>query len=215
MSNTRVLFSAVLIILISGCSTAYYNTLEKVGLHKRDILVDRVEAAADAQGEAQEQFKSALDQFASVVELKDTDLKKAYERLNDEFEDSEAAADHVSDRIEKVESVAEALFDEWEDELALYSNAKLKADSQRKLRDTRRRYDSMLKTMRRAEGSMRPVLDSFRDNVLYLKHNLNAQAIGSLRGEFGGLKYDIARLIERMNQSINESNRFIESLRES
>ena len=55
--------------------------MEKVGVHKRDILVDRVKGARDSQAEARQQFKSALEQFGSVVKLKNTDLKKAY--MND------------------------------------------------------------------------------------------------------------------------------------
>jgi len=209
-------FLPILIILwLTGCASAYYGTMEKVGVHKRDILVDRVEATRDAQTDAQEQFKSALDQFASVIQLKDTDLKQAYERLNDEYEDSESAAQEVSERIEKVESVAEALFDEWQEELDLYQNQSLKAASSRKLKETKKRYRDMLKTMQRAESSMQPVLNTFRDNVLYLKHNLNAQAIGALRGEFSSLKADISRLIEKMNLSIEHSTEFIQSLQEN
>ena len=36
--------------------------------------------------------------------------------------------------------------------------------------------------MRLAESRIEPVLKSFRDQVLFLKHNLNAKAIASLRG---------------------------------
>ncbi|MBA1446757.1 MAG: DUF2959 domain-containing protein [Gammaproteobacteria bacterium] len=188
--------------------------MEKVGVHKRDILVDRVESARDAQTEAQEQFKSALEQFASVIEVEETDLKSAYEKLNDEFEESQSAADDVSSRIDKVESVADALFEEWQEELDLYQSKKLKAASAKKLQTTKKRYGQMLKSMHQAERTMQPILDSFRDNVLFLKHNLNAQAIGALRGEFSNLKSDIGRLIKRMNQSIARSNSFIESLQQ-
>ena len=209
-------FLLILIILsLTGCASAYYGTMEKVGVHKRDILVDRVESTRDAQTDAQEQFKSALDQFASVIQLKDTDLKQAYEKLNDEYEESESAAQEVSERIENVESVADALFDEWQEELNLYQNQTLKAASSRKLTETKKRYREMLKTMQRAESSMQPVLNTFRDNVLYLKHNLNAQAIGALRGEFSSLKADISRLIEKMNLSIEHSTKFIQSLQET
>ena len=200
------------LLLLTGCSSVYYDTMEKAGYHKRDILVDRVEAARDSQTEAQQQFQSALDQFASVVRLEESDLKEAYDSLNREFESSENAADEVSQRISKVESVAEALFEEWQDELDLYENQKLKASSKKKLDQTRKRYREMLKSMRQAESTMPPVLNNFRDNVLFLKHNLNAQAIGSLRGEFGNLKADINNLINRMNQSIKRSNDFIREM---
>jgi sugar-specific transcriptional regulator TrmB len=198
----------------AGCSKAYYGAMEKVGIHKRDILVDRVEGARDAQSEAQEQFKSALEQFGAVIHIKNSNLKKAYEKLNAEYEHSENAAKKVSDRIDAVESVAGALFDEWEDELKLYKSADMRESSKRKLQDTKTRYREMLASMHRAEKSMDPVLRSFRDNVLFLKHNLNAQAIGSLREEFSTLKGEIDGLIQNMNESIKTSNKFIADIKQ-
>jgi sugar-specific transcriptional regulator TrmB len=198
----------------AGCSKAYYGAMEKVGIHKRDILVDRVEGARDAQSEAQEQFKSALEQFGAVIHIKNSNLKKAYEKLNAEYEDSENAAKKVSDRIDAVESVAGALFDEWEDELKLYKSSDMRESSKRKLQDTKTRYREMLASMHRAEKSMDPVLRSFRDNVLFLKHNLNAQAIGSLREEFSTLKGEIDGLIQNMNESIKTSNKFIADIKQ-
>ncbi|WP_419174176.1 DUF2959 domain-containing protein [Desulfosediminicola sp.] len=202
-----------LVLALSGCSGTYYSAMEKVGIHKRDIMVDRVEGARDAQEDAQEQFKSALEQFNSVVQLEETDIKRAYDKLNSEFEASVEVADEVRSRIDKVEDVAEDLFAEWEEELEMYQNRELRNSSREKLQKTRARYREMLSSMRQAEKSMDPVLRIFQDNVLYLKHNLNAQAIGSLQGEFASLKGEIDRLVSKMNQSIEESNRFIEHIK--
>lgn len=212
----RSLFSPFLLVamLLSACSTAYYGAMEKVGYHKRDILVSRVEKAKDSQQEAQQQFKSALERFESVVNLADTDLLKAYEKLNSEYEDSEEAANEVSERIDEVEDVATALFKEWRKEIGLYQNQTLKASSEKKLRETQARYKQMMQSMRAAESSMKPVLLTLRDNVLFLKHNLNAQAVGALRSEFTGLKADINSLIAQMNRSIEHSNQFIAEIKE-
>lgn len=213
--NGRILrlISVGLVLLLSGCSGAYYSAMETVGIHKRDIMVDRVEDARDAQQDAQEQFKSALEQFNSVVMLEETDLKRAYDKLNSEFEASVGVADEVRSRIDRVEDVAEDLFAEWEKELEMYQNRELRNSSRDKLQKTRTRYREMLSSMRQAEKSMDPVLRIFQDNVLYLKHNLNAQAIGSLQGEFASLKGEIDRLVRKMNLSIEESNRFIEHIK--
>ncbi|MGI9536908.1 MAG: DUF2959 domain-containing protein [Desulfocapsaceae bacterium] len=208
------LFAAVL-LLVTGCGNPYYGAMEKVGIHKRDIMVDRVESARDVQQDAQEQFKSALEQFDSVVSLEETDLKKAYDRLNNEYEDCVAIAEKVSDRIDSVESVSDALFDEWKDEIKLYENKELARSSKKQLNDTRARYEDMLGHMQDAEKSMEPVLRIFRDNVLFLKHNLNAQAIGSLQDEFAGLELEIDKLIDRMNEAIESSNAFIADMQTS
>ncbi len=206
------LFLIVSAVVLAGCSTIKYNTLEKVGIHKRDLLVGNVEDTRDAQKEAQEQFQDALERFGNIVTIEDTDLKKAYNRLKDEYEDSKDAAEDVSEEIDEVEEVAADLFDEWREENKAYSDAVLRRDSENKLRDTEARYKEMLKSMKQAEASMQPVLSSLYDNVLYLKHNLNAQAVGSLRTTFNELEGDIGILIERMNQSIARSNDFINQM---
>ena len=198
---------------LSACQSTYYSAMEKVGVHKRDILVDRVDEAKQAQADAQVEFQDALTQFRAVVSFQGGDLEALYDRLNGEFEDSQAAAETIRERIDKVESVAEALFDEWEDELDLYTNARLKAESQTKLTDTKRRYKTLLASMRKAEKSMKPVLNALQDNVLYLKHNLNASAIGALKGELSDIDRDVSALIRNMNAAIKESDSFIAQLR--
>jgi len=195
--------------LLFSCSTVKYNTLEKIGIHKRDLLVSNVKDARDAQKDAQEQFKDALERFGSVVQIEETGLKKAYDRLSDEYDDSKDAAEEVSDEIDDVEEVAEDLFAEWAKEIEEYSDPNLKQNSKGQLRDTQARYNDLLASMQAAERSMEPVLKTFRDNVLFLKHNLNAQAVGSLRSTFQNLEGDIDRLIEQMNRSIERSNQFI------
>ncbi|MCC2617176.1 DUF2959 domain-containing protein [Aestuariibacter halophilus] len=207
----RLLLPLVLVVL-TGCQSAYYSTMEKFGIEKRDILVDRVEEAKDSQEEAQQQFSSALEQFSALINFDGGELQEVYESLKDQYEASEASAERVTGRIDAVESVAEALFDEWQDELDKYSSENLRRDSQRKLRETQRRYSSLITAMRKAESKMAPVLSALQDNVLYLKHNLNASAIGALQGEFGTIKKDIDQLIREMNTAIAQSNSFIESI---
>ena len=202
-----------LLIFLTGCQSAYYAAWEKVGVEKRDILVDRVEDAKESQENAQKQFSSALDEFSQLINFNGGELQDIYSQLKDQFEASELSAASVTNRIDKVESVAQALFNEWEEELEKYTNETLKRDSQRKLKDTQRRYKSLLSAMRRAESKMTPVLSALRDNMLYLKHNLNANAIGALQGEFSGIKKEINQLVSELNKAIAESNSFISNIK--
>lgn len=212
----RVLVLGVFaVVSLVACESAYYSTMEKVGIHKRDILSDRIVNARDAQEEAKQQFRSALERFSTELGFAGGELEDKYNALNDEYERSEARAEEVRERIEAVESVAEALFDEWEEELGQYTSASLRRQSANQLNSTQRRYKRMLTAMHTAEKRMAPVLNTFRDQVLYLKHNLNARAIDSLKSEFGSLKKDINVLIRDMEASIDQANRFIESLAET
>jgi len=211
--SVRVVMSVIAICtIITGCQTAYYKTMEKFGVHKRDIMVDRVKEARDSQEEAKEQFKSALEQFSSVLGFQGGDLEEKYNKLNDAYKASEKKAEKVHDRIESVEDVAEALFDEWEDELSQYTNKNLRSASERQLRQTKREYKKLIGAMKRAEKKIEPVLSAFRDQVLFLKHNLNARAIASLKSELVSVESSVGSLIREMEKSIREADEFIRSM---
>ncbi len=199
-------------ILVSGCESAYYELNEQFGRLKNDILVDRVEDAMDAQEDAKEEFQDAFAQFEAVVGVPDSRLKQTYLRLDGAFTDAEAKAAEVSDRIAAVEDVSEDLFEEWEEELESIGNASLRNKSKAQLTTSRSKYGQLIRAMKRAESRMDPVLDSFRDHVLFLKHNLNAQAIASLKGELGGIESDVGNLIAEMERSIAEAQSFIEDM---
>lgn len=202
-----------LTLLLAGCSSAYFQAMEKIGFPKREILVDRVEKAQEAQTKAKEQFASALEHFLAVTKADGGDLQRKYDEMNREFTRSESRAKEVRERIAAVEDVAQALFREWKQELGQYSNATLRRDSERQLDQTRRRYDALMSLMHRAADRMDPVLASFRDQVLYLKHNLNARALASLDHNHRELEADISRLISDMETSIREAQNFIRELK--
>jgi len=195
---------SLMVTALIACQSAYYNAMEKVGIHKRDILVDRVEDARDAQVDAKETFKSALHRFQSVVQTKGSDLQDQYDIIHAEYERADEAATEVRDRIKAIENVAAALFGEWQSELNQYSNRELKHKSQKQLK--------LMTAMKKAENKMVPVLSALQDQVLFLKHNLNAQAISSLKGELSSIKSNVARLISEMETSIAESEAFIARL---
>lgn len=209
----RALCAAGLAATLAGCATAYYSTMERFGVHKRDILVDNIEDARDSQEAAKEQFANALEEFIAVLNVDGGELEAKYRSLNNELERSEARANDVRKRIADVERVAKALFREWEDELDQYSNAELRRASERQLIETQRRYDTLIGAMRRAEAKLEPALIPFRDHVLFLKHNLNAQAVASLQDELVVIESDVGALIREMEAAIAEADAFIQDMK--
>ncbi|MGF1573945.1 MAG: DUF2959 domain-containing protein [Sumerlaeia bacterium] len=198
-----------LIFSATACNKMYYGMMEDLGTPKRDILVSRVEKAQVDQQEAKEQFQTALEKFTAVVNFDGGDLENRYSSLNREYERSKTAANDVSDRINQIEDVAKELFREWERELDQYSSASLRASSQRTLQRTQDRYDDLMVALRDSEKRMQPVLNAFGDQVLFLKHNLNAQAIASIQNEVGALENEVGRLIAEMNKSIEAADAFL------
>ncbi len=208
----RICMFALTVLCLASCQTVYYETMEQFGVHKRDILVDRVEDARNSQEEAKEQFNSALEQFQSVINFDGGELQQRYESLNREYNRSLSNANEVRSKVSNVESVANALFTEWETELEEYSNAELKRASERQLLQTRTKYTRMMSSMQKASRAMAPVLSALKDQVLYLKHNLNARAIASIQQEANQVEEDVKRLIQEMEKSINEANAFISEM---
>ena len=211
--NIRNGLTAILLLglatTIASCTTAGYAIQERFGIEKRDILVNRVEDVATAQGDAKEEFANALEAFRSVVAVDGGDLEENYDRLSKAYDRSESRADDVRNRIISVNRVATDLFSEWESELGQYSDAGLRRASQSQLDDTRERYETLHAKMNAASASMDPVLTVFSDRVLFLKHNLNARAIAAIGAESQDLETDVARLIEDMERSIAEADAFI------
>ena len=200
------------LLLLAACSSAYYKAMETFGVEKRDILVDRIEEGRDAQQEAKAEFQSALQAFKATTGFQGGDLEAVYEKLDGRLQDCDARARGVRGRIEAIEDVASDLFAEWKQEAGQYSDPKLRAQSEQMLRDTRERYGSLVAAMKKAEATMEPVLSAFRDQVLFLKHNLNAQAIASLAGNVASIEDDVARLVADMEASIAEADAFIRSM---
>lgn len=202
----------VSLVALTSCSSAYYSAMEKVGIHKRDIMVDRVADAKESQEDAQQQFKSALEEMSALTNFEGGELEAQYNVIQEQYENSKEAAALVSSRIEKVEDVSEALFDEWQDEIGQISSANLSRQSAVKLKETQRRYQTLIKSMHKAESKMAPVLTALKDNSLFLKHNLNAKAVGALQGEMLSIKKDVSVLINDMNIAIEQSQKFIDML---
>jgi hypothetical protein len=202
--------------MIVGCATtreAYYNAWEKFGYAKRERLVDNVKDAREEQVQAKQQFASALEQFKSVVNFEGGDLEKVYNKLNDEYEGCEEQAEEVRDKVQSVKNVANALFDEWNGEIKeIKDDPTLQRQSQQLYDKTKQSYGELVERMDAAAATMDPVLTKFKNRVLFIKHNLNAQAIASLKGtelELGG---EIDKLIKQMEASIKEADDFIAEL---
>lgn len=197
---------------LTACDTAYMAAMEKMGYAKRDILSSRVKSARDAQEDAKKEIQSALEQFGKVVGYQGGDLEATYKKLNNELQNSEDSADAVRKRIKDVESVADSLFTEWKTELGQYSSADLRRKSEEKLSQTKARYQEMLSAMKKAEQRIDPVLKPLRDQVLYLKHNLNARALAAIKGELVKVDAQVDQLVKDMNRSIAEADKFIQSM---
>jgi hypothetical protein len=187
----------------------YFNAREAIGDHKRTLVVYQVEQACVSLEETRDEFADALKRFNNLLAVNDAPLEHRYNLLNRQYQFCRAKSDTVSQRIKAIEEVSEALFSEWERELNEYSSRSLKSASKQQLKTARQQYARLIKAMHKAESKIHPVLAAFKDQVLYLKHNLNARAIAALQNEWVDISMDITQLILAMECIIAEANQFV------
>ncbi|BBO87819.1 DUF2959 family protein [Desulfosarcina ovata] len=207
-----VWLSMAFVLLTVSCQTTYYAVWEKLGKEKRHLLKDNVEKVREEQAEASDQFASVVERIKSMYGFDGGDLEDVYAELNQDYHTCEQRAEAVRDRIDNVEQIAEDLFSEWAAEIDTIENVKLKTKSRTSLLDTRDRFARLQRSMAKAEASMAPVLNNLHDYVLYLKHNLNAQAVGSLKREVADIETEVSALIGDMNRSIREAEAFAQTI---
>lgn len=213
LPGMKTLALALAAAILASCSTAYYGGLEKIGIHKRDILLSRIKKARNSQEYARQAFESALAEFTAITNYRGGPLEKTYFRINDSYQAARIQADKVQEHNKDVRRVGKALFDEWDREIRQYSNRELASESRRQRDLSQRRFNRLMNAMERAEDRLDPVLSELHDHVLVLKHSLNARSIAALEGKAGEVRLDVSRLIREMESSIAEADAFIRDMK--
>lgn len=208
--RTLPLFLAAL--LLSGCQSLYYKAQEKLGNEKRDILIDRVKKGRQDQEKAKEQYKTTLEAFQAVTGFAGGKTEEIYKKLKKEYDEAAERTKKVSDRIDSIEQVSGDMFAEWETEINAMENRDLKAKSRVLMRDTRARYTPLIKKMKDVERRAKPVLKAFEDQVLFIKHNLNAEAVSSLKTTVIKMDAEVTKLVADIEASTKEADAFLSTL---
>lgn len=191
---------------------AKYSAYEMVGVEKRDLFKKEVSNVKDDQEETGESFKDALKKLKEIYAFDGGDLEDKHEDLNESYINAKEKSQNVKNRIEKLNTVATDLFAEWEGEILEISSSDLQKQSREKLVETKKKYNQLYKQLKASESKVAPVLTKLKDQVLFLKHNLNAKAIAGLKVESGKIQSEIKGLIDEMNESNRKAEEFIKTL---
>lgn len=215
MKPARLVLAAALALAAvpaAGCSSVKYSFWEMLGKEKRDLLKSAIHGLVDDQNEAKQKFGTALDRVKALTSFQGGELETEYEKLKSANEGAVSSAKAIDSRISEIESVSSDLFSEWQKEIGQMQTPALRQDSERKLADTKSRYATMHSSMLASRRSMDPALTLLNDQVLYLKHNLNAAAIGSLGDSMADVERSIASLQRSIEKSIREAQGFIDTM---
>ncbi len=214
-----ILISSVSVIQISCANKikeavrdVKYSAYEAVGYEKRDLFKRQVSKVKGNQDDSAEDFKDSLERLKAVYNFDGGNLEKEYSKLKSAYDDTSKSADEVRQSIVQLNTIATDLFKEWSKEITQISSADLRSKSQNSYDQTQKKYKAYYSQLKKSETRMDPVLKKMNDQVLFLKHNLNAAAIAGLKAEAGRIESDIAKLIEEMNKSIKEADELISTM---
>ena len=212
MRRTICIPLLVVTLLLVGCESAYYKAMRTLGKEKRDILVQRIKDAKNDQDQTRQKLQTTMESFQALTGFQGGSLEKSYQRLNSDYESASSQAAKLHDKIQSIDQVSNDLFKEWQGEISAMDNGKLKSQDTIMLRNAKTRQATYMRAMRRTEDQITPVFKAFHDQVLFLKHNLNARAIGSLKNTSAGLQSDVAGLVQSIDASSQEADKLISSL---
>ena len=204
----RSVLLSVLCLVLGACQYVGYVPAEQLGSPKLGQLVDRVEDYADAQEEAMEQFQSVREQLAAFATVDASNLQATYadalRNYNTVVEDAIA----VSAALAAVDQSATARFGEWQEEVEVYTDTRLKADNQARLGQTWQSYQSTLQVLRQSEARMNKELTSLNDTMTFLKENLSVTAVAEHGPQFTALNAGIDGLVAKMKIALTNANAF-------
>ena len=210
----RTIFVPLIVLTLCWPAANRLTTrrMRTLGKEKRDILVQRIKDAKKDQDQTKQQLQTTMESFQALTGFQGGSLEKSYKRLNSDYESAASQAGKLHDKIQSIDQVSNDLFKEWQGEINAMDNGKLKSQDTVMLRNAKSRQATYMRAMRRTEDQIAPVLKAFHDQVLYLKHNLNSRAIGSLKGTSAELQGDVADLVKSIDASSQEADKLISSL---
>ena len=202
----------VLCAFLCSCQGLYFSTMERFGVDKRDILVERLETTNDALVVAGVRFDDAVAAYRSVFDAEEGRLEQQFENLSTAQRRCESASEDVNEAIASVQSVATLMFDDWKAETGEIMDADLRRASRDNYTKATARYERTLRAFRRFQARMDPVLTTFRDHVLFLKLNLHPHALGALQEQEEDIVADVKELGELIESAANETTEFNDSM---
>lgn len=217
-SFTKIFFLFVF-ILSTACQNPVkkmanevrYSAYEFIGIEKRDLFKKDVQRVKGDQEKTGESYKDALEKLKDIYGLDGGNLEKQYRSLNSSYESAQKRSADVTTSIARLNTTANDLFAEWKNEIGQIGDAEMKKKSLAAREETLKKYQEFYAALKKSEKKMAPVLSRLKDQVLFLKHNLNAKAIAGLKTEAGKIQGDIELLLKDMNSSISQADEFMKS----
>jgi len=203
------LLALIPLLVLGSCQAMYLGTLEQFGFEKREILCERIEAASDAIVILEQRLDETFSVYREAIHQEGGNLSASQKRFSNFYDKTEDAASEFNSRIEKVQAVANAMFEEWNAESGEIIDTELRRKSRSNYTRALTRYGNLLRSMRAVQAETDPILTRLRDHVLFMKLNLHPNAYAPLRSTEDDFVASAVAVSETMKATIEEATNFL------
>ena len=214
------LFLAPILLNVAGLSSCrssgYSSSLNLSGSENREQLAQSVRRTVESQIETKNEFVDAFHRLEALgtplPPEAETDVEELYVALQDQVDRCVRSFNETKREIETLEREGAELFQGWNAELEQFTSQGLRARSEARMNDARRRLEALLGRLWNGQDQMEGLLLSFHDYVLFFNHNLSAPSLATLEGENEALEEAVQSLETLLDGTLQDGQSFVDYL---
>jgi hypothetical protein len=211
MSRGRVMSCAVALAALGLATLATAQSNE--GVKQTERLIKASGNTVKAIGETKVQLMKTMDVYNALMADDATDRKKLYKSVQKEMDNTEKRRMKITEEAAKMKSEADTLFAQWAESAAAIENPDLRKRSEDRLEATKASYAEIEAVGQKAADLYPPFMKDLQDQITYLGHDLNAEAVASLKPEVAKLNEKAQALVRSLDDTIGTANQKISALR--
>jgi chromosome segregation ATPase len=166
-----------------------------------------------AIGETKVQLMKTIDVYNALMADNAKDRKKLYKNLQNEMNNTEKRRAKIDEEAAQMKTEADTLFTQWAESAAAIEKLDLRKRSEERLEATKASYAEIQSVGQKAADLYPPFMKALQDQIAYLGHDLNAEAVASLAPEAAKLNEEAEALTRSLDDTISTANEKIGALR--
>jgi len=198
---------------LAALSHALAAQAQDEGVKRVEQLVKSAGSTVQAIGDAKLQFIKTIDVYNSILAEDAKDRKKLYKKLQSEMAATQEKRAEVGRRADHMRLEAGIVFKSWADSTVGIESPDLRKRSEERLEKTKDRCAEIQSAGQSAVDVYAPVMKALQDQVTYLGHDLNAEAVASLKPDAEKVNAQAQELTKRLDEAIAVANQNINALR--
>lgn len=203
----------LLVLILASCQSANPKSAEQADHPGLGPLVDSVQESQAALKAAADQFQSVGNQLWTMAAGNASSTEAAVLATEQHYDDAVDAAAAVGAANAAVDQAADTVFRQWQIEDGVFTDPRLKADSQAKLTEAWQEYQVVSQALQQAVADMDPVLAELNRAMVFLKANPTTSAVASRTRALGTLQSSIQGLVDNLNSTVTSTDIFLLSVK--